>query len=281
MSFGPAPWQQTNWDSRAAGNFVLGGAGAGLIVFTAISGVVSPAQTGLTLGALALVGFGLCCVWLEIGRPLRALHVFFNLRTSWMTREASVATLLFPAGLLGAIGVPGFEWAAAALALAFVYCQARMLQAAKGIPAWRESLLPPLLVSSGLAEGGGLFLLTASLHEALTPWLLALVAVLVGVRALVWLVYRHRLARTAAPAAKVVLDRTGRMLQIAGTLAPLLLLAAVALGAAAGREILWLAGIAGFVAAAAGAYMKYTLVTRAGFNQGFALAHLPVRGARP
>ena len=37
--------------------------------------------------ALALVAAGLGAVWLEIGRPLRAIHVFFNPCTSWMTRE--------------------------------------------------------------------------------------------------------------------------------------------------------------------------------------------------
>jgi hypothetical protein len=31
----------------------------------------------------------------------------------------------------------------------------------------------------------------------------------------------------------------------------------------------------------AGAYLKFTLITRAGFNTGFALRELPVRGARP
>ena len=36
MSHGPAPWRQTNWDWRAAGNFIFGGAGGGLIVFTAL-----------------------------------------------------------------------------------------------------------------------------------------------------------------------------------------------------------------------------------------------------
>ena len=37
---------------------------------------------------------------------------------------------------------------------------------------------------------------------------------------------------------------------------------------------------AGLLAAAAGAWFKFALVTRAGFNQGFALTHLPVRGVR-
>src|SRR5450631_3526182 len=152
MSFGPAPWQQTNWDWRAAGNFICGGAGAGLIVLAALSGAVEPAFTKLVLAGLALVGLGLFCVWLEIGRPLRALHVFFNPRTSWMSREAIVATLLMPVAHVAATGLPGFEWLAAALALAFVYCQSRILNAAKGIPTWREPLLVPLIVLTGLAE---------------------------------------------------------------------------------------------------------------------------------
>ena len=31
MNHGPAPWQQRNWDWRAAGNFIFGGAGAGVL----------------------------------------------------------------------------------------------------------------------------------------------------------------------------------------------------------------------------------------------------------
>lgn len=37
--------------------------------------------------------------------------------------------------------------------------------------------------------------------------------------------------------------------------------------------------VAGASIAAAGGALKFILVTRAGFNQGFALAHTPVRGA--
>ena len=281
MSFGPAPWQQTNWDGRAAGNFIGGGAGGGLIVFAALSGAVGPALMGLVLAGLALVGLGLLCVWLEIGRPLRALHVFFNPRTSWMTREAFTATLLFPVGLAAAAAVPGCAWVAAALALAFVYCQGRMLQGAKGIPAWREALLLPLIVTTGLAEGAGLFFLTAPLHATGTQALLAMFGALVLARMLVWFAYRRRLAAAAAPGATAALDRAGRTLQIAGTLVPLSLIGAIMAGAVWAAQAPLVAAIAGLAAAAAGAYTKYTIVTRAGFNQGFALAHLPVRGARP
>jgi phenylacetyl-CoA:acceptor oxidoreductase 26-kDa subunit len=42
----------------------------------------------------------------------------------------------------------------------------------------------------------------------------------------------------------------------------------------------WLPLAAGALALAGGWWFKYTLVTRAGFNQGFALPVLPVRGVR-
>jgi phenylacetyl-CoA:acceptor oxidoreductase subunit 2 len=40
-----------------------------------------------------------------------------------------------------------------------------------------------------------------------------------------------------------------------------------------------LLALAGGCVAASGGALKFILVTRAGFNQGFALAHTPVRGA--
>ena len=58
MSFGPKPWQQTSWDWRAAGNFIGGGAGTGLIVTTALSGAQGTAAAVLLLAGLALVGLG-------------------------------------------------------------------------------------------------------------------------------------------------------------------------------------------------------------------------------
>ena len=278
--YGPEPWQQTSWDWRAAGNFVCGGAGSGLIVFATLAEAQGTALALLMLAGLALVGLGLFCVALELGRPLRALNVYRNPLTSWMGREAWAATALFPAALAAAWGVPGFAWLAAALALAFVFCQARLLQAAKGIPAWREPLVVPLLVTTGLAEGGGIFFALAPWHRTGTLWLLFGFGALVLLRVLVWLAYRRNLANPIAPAAATALDRAGRALQLPGTLAPFVLIAAIALGAVSGAATAWVAAVAGLAAAAGGAYTKYTLITGAGFNQGFALAHLPIRGAR-
>lgn len=282
MSFGPHPWQQTTWDWRAAGNFVCGGAGSGLVMFTALAGVQSTIAAVLLLAGVALIGLGLTCVWFELGRPLRALHVFFNPRTSWMTREAIAATLLFPVALAAATaayaGMAGVAWLPAALALVFIYCQSRMLQAARGITAWREPLAVTLLIVTSFAEGAALFWLAQPWHGAgglVTSILFVIVLLL---RAVVWRAYRLRLKGRVPARALAALDRAGRLLLVAGTVLPIgLLIAAPALG---GAGLAWLAAAAGLLAALAGAYVKFTLVTRAGFNQGFEVRELPVRGAR-
>lgn len=279
-AYGPDPWHQTSWDARAAGNFIGGGMGGGLIVFAVLSGAAGAALAVLLLAGLALVGFGLFCVALELGRPLRALNVFRNPRTSWMAREAWTSVLLVPATLAAASGVPGVAWLALALALAFVYCQARLLQAAKGIAAWREPMLRPLLVTTGLVEGGGL-LLVAALGPIRVPAALAvLFGVLVLARWALWRLYRRRVGAKLAPRAAAALDRAGRVLLVAGTVAPLALLALVAATGTSGVATALAAALGGLAAAGAGVYLKLVLVTRAGFNQGFSLPHLPVRGVR-
>ena len=193
MSFGPNPWQQQSWDARAAANFMCGGAGCGLLVFTPLAG----GPRWLLLAGAALVGLGLLSVFLEIGRPLRAANVLRHPGRSWMTREAMVAPLLFAVVAAAAFGASPAPWLSALVvlaALAFVYCQARMLQAAKGIPAWREPLTVPLIVATRLAEGGGLWLLLVSASAgpaSLLPWLAF--ALILAARFALWLSWRRRL----------------------------------------------------------------------------------------
>jgi phenylacetyl-CoA:acceptor oxidoreductase subunit 2 len=159
MSYGPNPWVQAHWDRRAAANFIFGGSGSGLLVAAAL---VSAGPWPILIGLL-MIAAGLTAVWLETGRKLRALHVLFNPFTSWMTREAFAAVLVFPLGIAAIeLGTPWTAAAAALAAAAFLYCQARLLQAAKGIPAWRAPRTVPLIVSAGLAEGAALCLLFSS-----------------------------------------------------------------------------------------------------------------------
>jgi phenylacetyl-CoA:acceptor oxidoreductase subunit 2 len=122
------------------------------------------------------------------------------------------------------------------------------------------------------------FLLTAPFHHAATGATVIVFGALVGARFVVWVAYRRRLASSTAAGARVAVDAAGRVLMLAGTLLPLVLIGAAAFAAAFALPI---AALAGLLAAVAGAWVKLVIVTRAGFNQGFALAHLPVRGVRP
>ena len=261
--FGPQPWVQRHWDLRAAANFMLGGTGAGLLVASAIAG---PSPRLEIAAGLFLVGIGLGSVWLEIGRKLRALHVFFNPRTSWMTRESFAALVVFA---LGACALVSPEpWLLSALAVAaasFTYCQARILRASKGIPAWRAPQVVPLIVTSALAEGAGAALLFEIVPLALPFIGLALVA-----RAIAWSRYWAAMKRERCAA---TLERTGKMLLALGTALPLALLVATHVDPR-------VAPLAAVAIVGAGWWVKLALVTRAAFNQGFALPHLPVRGAR-
>ncbi|MGB5082082.1 MAG: hypothetical protein WBO23_15210 [Burkholderiales bacterium] len=279
MSYGPKPWIQLHWDARAALNFILGGTGGGFLLFAAFVPLTPRlAQVALLLG-LALVAAGLTCVWMEIGRRLRALHVFFNPFTSWMTRESFVAVLLFASGL-AAVWFSSARIAAltAAIALGFVYCQGRILRASKGIPAWREPTVTWLVFWTAIAEGAGLYLLFAALAGAGVPALAAAsLALAVIARALAWSIYRKRAEANLAAPARAALDPAGRQLYQTGALAPLALLLA---GAAFGDFAAIAAPLAGLAALASGWYFKLVLVTRASHNQGFALPHVPVRGRK-
>ena len=279
---GMKPWRQRHWDARAAWNFVAGGAGSGLIVATAVSGARGPLAAALLLGALALIGSGLGAVWLEIGRPWRAHNVLRNPRTSWMSREAYAAVALAAAVPLAAWleatrspAAPSAMLVAFVVALGFAYCQARMLHAAKGIPAWRSPALPTLIVLTALAEGAGAWWIVAAWAGAGTQAALALFGLVLVGRLAAWLAYRRTLRD--APRAAAALAVPGAALAIGGTLVPLAMIAATALTANE-TAVAMIAATAGALAWAAGAAFKLVLILRASFNQGFALPRMPVRG---
>ncbi len=276
--FGPKPWHQTNWDFRAAFNFMFGSTGAGLLVVAAFSGAAGNALRAEMLLGMGLIGAGLISVWFEIGRPLRATNVGFNPFTSWMTRESFAASVVFALGLAAVWRASQpLAQAAALAALVFAYCQGRILQAAKGIPAWRVPALIWLIFSTALAEGAGLFVVLAALFDAPARGALAYFSLALIARALAWSVYRGGAAKSAVRAALAALERSGKILVQFGTIAPLALLLAGWFAPEVARIAVLLAGIA---ALATGWLFKFVLITRAAYNQGFALPHLPVRGTR-
>jgi phenylacetyl-CoA:acceptor oxidoreductase subunit 1 len=277
---GVEPWLQSHWDWRAAANFMCGGAGAGLFVLAVLAGLASASPVSLALVALALVAAGLFCVWLEIGRPWRFINVLLHPQQSWMTRESIVALAFFALGLAALwSGSRGMLAAAALAALGFLYCQARVLAAAKGIPAWRAPRIVPLIIVTGLCEGAGLFLAASALLAPLAPMRMAAaagLAVLAAMRAVVWRAYLDSLDGGAPSRTLEVLRAFDLWFLLSGVLAPLVLIAAAFMAPGAEAPLFVLAGASAF---AAGWALKYILITRAAYNQGFALAHVPVRGS--
>ena len=278
----PAPRLQQHWDWRAAGNFICGGSGGGLVLFAGLAGLTGAEVRPQLAAGLVLVALGLLCVWFEIGRPWRALNVFRHIRSSWMTREASVALALFGAGALALLTAhPTAQALAGLCGLAFVYAQARILAADKGIPAWRHARCAPLVLGSGLAEGAGLIAVT--LAGGLQLAAAAVLVLALSARLLLWRRYLDGLRANHAPAASVqAFDAIAPRLVRGGHLLPgglALLAAAASLAGLPGADIALTA--AGLLAAGAGGWFKYTLIRRAAFTQGIALKHHPVRGGKP
>ncbi|MDK9720207.1 MAG: phenylacetyl CoA [Rhodospirillales bacterium] len=264
---GVSPWLQTNWDARAAGNFIGGGAGTGLLAVAAMQDL---APAGLfAFIALAFVGFGLLCVWLEIGRPWRAINVFFHPQTSWMTREGLVAMPLFAlGGLVVLFGSTLAMLGAALVGLFYLYCQARIVSASKGIPAWRHPAIVPALISMGLAEGAGIAMILAPGQGGI------LFILLIALRLVFWRLYIKRLSADGAPIGTLKAFASRQFVyQVGGHLLPVLLL-----GAGLWLDNALVMGLAGFLVAASGWWMKLILITKAAYNQGFALPRVPVRG---
>ncbi len=284
---GVTPRHQTNWDARAAANFIGGGSGAGLLIATAIA-LREPLWIWQSQTiAIGLIGLGLLAVWFEIGRPWRAFNVFFHPQTSWMTREADIGVVLTAAAaaaiLLNALpsllpwAVAPATWLAALLGLAYLLCQMNIFTAAKGIPAWRHRALRPVIVATGLAEGAGLSLALLAMSGAPgIRWIIVLV-ILCALREVLWRRYIAQLATDGAPAlAQTVLRQARVPMLLLGLILPLALSVGAFLAAEFAEPLLVAAGLA---AALGGWWLKFVLVARAAFNQGFALPALPVRGA--
>ena len=274
-----APWLQQHWDWRAAGNFMAGGTGSGMIVVTALLGLFGASTSHPALLALSFVALGLFLVFLETGRPLRApLHVFFHPQTSWMTREAMASVALFFSGIITALT----GWAALALltgllGAGFLYSQARILTEAKGIPAWRNATIVPLIFTTGLVEGAGVYMLAAPLLGIDAAFSMAAMAGFVLItlaRAWAWWCYHAATALSVPDAAYRVIDRFHGIFLFAGTMLPTALVIAFAIW----PNLSVLAQAAAIVAVVAGWLAKFMIVTQASYNQGFALLRLPQKG---
>ena len=280
--------RQTFWDFRAAMNFTLGGMSSGLMIVSFLAllfgGVTEESLQTLFVIAGIGMAIGLFFVFLEIGRKERFLNVLKRPHSSWMTRETYAVAVIYPAIVADLIWP---QWTLHGLVflggVAFLYCQAMILYAAKGIPAWRAPLIPVMLMASGLFEGVGLLLLVLVLLATQTVGM-NLVAfagiVLAIINISLWRGYSNSAEHVGiGPLARRVLRGMTPLLHVVGHAVPLALLA---LGIGAGAESdagLWLLGLAGLAAVVGGVLWKFTVITRACYQQGFALPKVPQRGS--
>ncbi len=279
--------RQHFWDFRAAMNFTMGGMGSGLAVMTwlanATAGLPEPLMLGLFIIAGVSMAVGLTFVFFEIGRKLRFLNALRRPQSSWMTREMYVVGLFYPvlaADLLWP--QPLLHALVALIALGFLYCQARILHAAKGISAWRVPLMPWMLLATGLYEGLGLLVAAVFLVAPQILWgPLATFAgglglVLATINAGLWHAYRRSAkAQGIVPLARREISAVTPWLHIMGhTLPALLFTTSLVIG---GAPIAIAA--AGIAVVIGGVRWKFRVITRACYRQGFALPKLPQRGS--
>jgi len=272
------PRLQTNWDVRAATNFICGGMGSGLLAAIVLMSLQGGGRRLLAALALVLIGAGLTAVWLEIGRPLRALNVYRNAATSWMTREAIIALFIFVSGAAAVLfDWPGAFWLAGLFGFGFLYAQARILYANKGIPAWRHPGVIGVIVTTDLVEGAGLLSVAALYWSELSPFSVLFVSLvsLTCLRFFAWRNYLAGLRQVGSPSGTLkAFDAINIASTWLGHVAPIVIgVVAALLGSP------WLLALAGVLAVATGAWFKYVLVCRAAFTQGLALVRTPSHGA--
>ena len=171
---------------------------------------------------------------------------------------------------------PAMHLLVALSALMFLYCQARILHAARGIPAWRVDLIPTMLVMTGLLEGAGLLGIASGLaswrFEASMTFISFWGALLALLNALIWQRYYAYARRNGLPPlACAELDRITPPLRLVGHLTPVILFA---IATAFSESLLAIAGVA---AVAGGVMWKYTVIVRASYQQGFELPMMPQR----
>ena len=261
---------QRNWDLRAAGNFICGGTGSGLVLACALAGAFGQtAALPLAAGA-AFVMLGLSLVWLEIGKPWRALNVFFHPQTSWMTREGILAGPLVACSAAAAWSGSGLLLAlAAVLAAGFLYCQSRMLRASRAIPAWSNPRIVPLIVSTGLAEGLGVFLLLAEPTAAMAAAALAAALLREAARE----AYRRGLFASRAPQGTLACFARPEVRMLQG-----LRVCAIVLLAVGVAGLGWAAMTGAALAVLTGWGLKAIMITRAAFTRGMVIPITPARG---
>ena len=228
-----------------------------------------------------IIAIGLFFVWLKIGRKLRAFYVVLKPQNSWMSREVYAVGLLYLAGLIDYFSPSNFmHLIIAIVALTFLYCQARILHSAKGIPTWRAPKIPWILLATGFYEGFGLLAIYSFIYPQSIPLSSILPVgglVLAAINALLWQNYVMSLGDEGVgqKSQNLLLASTLKIQFISYLLPSILAMIFLVWG----NEGSWTLAVAGVLVDVGSIYWKILLITKACHQQGYAIAKFPQRGS--
>tara|TARA_B110000285_G_scaffold138381_1_gene154944 strand:- start:923 stop:1852 length:930 start_codon:yes stop_codon:yes gene_type:complete len=182
---------------------VTSGAGYGLLAWLGVGQLLGFTETlsinqQIILGVIAmvLVSIGLVSSTMHLANPKNAWRSFSRFRTSWLSREAVFAILLYPvAGLYAAAifwqwsGINILAGLSMILALVTLFTTSMIYASLKTIRQWHTPMVPALFMAYALISGGLLFLAVSALFVVLNPQLLAVVMGLVIITLALKLVY--------------------------------------------------------------------------------------------
>ena len=228
-----------------------------------------------------IIAIGLFFVWLKIGRKLRAFYVVLKPQNSWMSREVYAVGVLYLAGFIDYLSPSNsIHLIIAVAALTFLYCQARILHSAKGIPTWRAPKIPWILVASGFYEGFGLLAIYSFIYPQSIPLPSILPVgglVLAAINALLWRNYVMSLGDEGVgqKSQNLLLASTLKIQFISYLLPSMLAMIYLVWG----NEGSWTLAVAGILVVVGSINWKILLITKACHQQGYAITKFPQRGS--
>ena len=201
---------------------VASGAGLGLLALLALADLCPVpllSAAGLPRGialALFLVAAGLASSVLHLAKPSNAWRALARVRTSWLSREAALAALLFPLGFVylaaTALDATGtlrtvLAIAVSALAWGLLLCTAMIYASLKPIRQWRTGWTPAAYLLLGHWSGALLVLALAVAYGGRTRAWVGIAAVLGAAALLAKLGYWRHGADDRAGRAALTLEQ--------------------------------------------------------------------------
>ena len=182
---------------------VTSGAGYGLLAWLGAGQLLGLTQAytiglQLTLGVMAmvLITIGLVSSTMHLASPKNAWRSFSRFRTSWLSREAVFAVLLYPIAALYAAAIL-WQWSmidvlaglSMVFALIILFTTSMIYASLKTIRQWNTPMVPALFMAYALMSGGLLFVAVSGFSGVLNPQLLIVVMALVLITLALKMVY--------------------------------------------------------------------------------------------